>query len=172
MESPLTPKWRYVNERIVRCNWLALSLGRFRGASGREKGVPKPFGIHDQARWSRHRAAVQGWASLWSKSPNRRHRLPGYVCTDSSLGPHVVDTHNRRQVRSRDPSNGRMHGFLRSWLGRRDLYAPAAGIFSFDRNWVPIEWSKIEKDFAEDGTPPEKVSLWPEEVLARLVWHF
>jgi hypothetical protein len=30
----------------------------------------------------------------------------------------------------------------------------------------------MNKDFAEDGTPLEKVSLWPETVFARLVQHF
>jgi hypothetical protein len=43
-------------------------------------------------------------------------------------------------------------------------------ILSFGR-WKPILRSKV-KDFPEDGTPLEKVSLWPEAVFAHLVWHF
>jgi hypothetical protein len=43
-------------------------------------------------------------------------------------------------------------------------------ILSFGR-WEPNLRSKV-KDFAEDGTPLEKVSLWPEAVFAHLVWHF
>jgi len=163
---------RYGDERRVRWNWLASSLWRFRGASGREKDFAKSLGIQDQARWSRQCAAVQGQASLWRKSPNRRHWLPGYVSTDCSLGPRQVGTRHRRQVRSRDQLNGRMHSFLGNRLGRRDLYAPTAGILSFTPKWEPIQQSKINKDFAEDGNPLEKVSLWPETVFARLVWHF
>jgi len=80
-------KMGYGNERRVRCNWSASSLWRFCGASGREKGFAKSLGIQNEARWSRQCAAVQRQVSLWRKSPNRRHRLPGHVCTDCSLGP-------------------------------------------------------------------------------------
>jgi hypothetical protein len=59
-----------------------------------------------------------------------------------------------------------MHGFLGSGLGGRDLYAPTTGIFSFGPN------RENNKDFAEDGSLLEKVSLWPETVFARMVRHF
>ena len=31
--------------------------------------------------------------------------------------------------------------------------------------------SSMIRDFAEDGTPLEIVSLWPETVIAHLLWH-
>jgi hypothetical protein len=62
-----------------------------------------------------------------------------------------------------------MHRFLGSGLGRRDLYAPAAEIRLFGP-WEPILQSKVNH-FAEDGTPLEKVSLWPETAFTSLVWH-
>jgi len=62
--------------------------------------------------------------------------------------------------------------FFGSCVGWRDVYAPTAGTFSFGRNRELIKRSKINKDFAEDGTPLEKVSFTPRAVFARLVQHF
>jgi len=162
----------YGNESKVRCNWSASCLWRFRGASGRETGFAKSLGIQDQAGWSRQCAAVQARVSLGRKSPNQRHWLPGYICTDRSLGPRFVGSWDHHWVRSRKPSNGRIHGFLGSWLGLKKLYSPTAGILSFAPASEPIQWSKINKNFVEDGTLLEKVSLWPEVILACLVRHF
>jgi len=161
----------YGDATRVRCNWSASSLWRFRGAPGSEIGFAKSLGIQDQARWSRQCAALQGQASLRRKSPNPRHQLPGYICTDCSLGPCEAGTSDCRHIQSQDPSHGCMHGFHGSWLGKRDLYAPTPGIHSFAPEWEPIQWSNINKDFAEDCTPLEKVSLWPATVFTCLVWH-
>jgi len=157
--------------KIVRCQWSASSHWRFCGASRKEKVIAKSLGIQDEARWSRQCAAVQGKVILLRKLPNRRHRLPGQVCTHYSPGPWQAGTHDRRQERSWDPSNWRIHGFLGSWLGRRDQYAPAAGILLFGPNWKPIQRSKI-KYFVQDDTPLENASFWPGAVLVRLVRHF
>jgi len=61
--------------------------------------------------------------------------------------------------------------FFGNKLEGRDLDTPAQGIFLFGPNWELAQCPKI-KDFPEDGTPLEKVSLWAELVLAHLVWHF
>jgi len=77
----------YGDERRVLYNWPASDLLRFRGASGWEKGFAMSLGSQGQAWWSRQCAVVEGQASLWRKSPNWRHRLPGYRCTDCSHRP-------------------------------------------------------------------------------------
>jgi len=71
------------------------------------------LGIHDQGRWSRQCAAVQGQASMWRKSANQGSRLPCYESTNCLLGWPFAGTRDHHPVRSRDPSNGPMHRF--SW---------------------------------------------------------
>jgi len=85
-ESPLAEKWDTAMKDELDAIGQHQVFGDFGGASRREKGFAKSLGMDDQARWSRQCAAVQGQASLWRKSPDRRHRLPGYVCTDCLLG--------------------------------------------------------------------------------------
>lgn len=64
-----------------------------------------------------------------------------------------------------------MHAFLGSLVGRRDLYAPTAGIVWFAPEWEPVQRSKTNKHFPEDGIPLEKFSAPPGVVLALMVRH-
>jgi len=160
----------YSDGSRVWCIWSASSLWRLGGASETKIGVAKSLCIQDQVRWSRQCPAIQGHASLPRKSPKWRSWHPGYLSTDSLLGPGWDDTRNCHQLRSWDAYNRRMNGFFGSWLGGRDLYVPATGIFLIAPNLEPMQTSKIN-DFPEDGPPVETVSFWREEVFACLVQH-
>jgi len=162
---------RYCDIRRAGCNWSGSSLQRYHGASRRKKCFAKSLGIQNQAQWSRQCASGPGQASMWRRSPNRRHRLAGYVYTDCAHELWLHANRDHPHVQSWDPLYALMRVILGRLLGGRDQYAPNMGIIVCGPTRELIRLSNNDKDHAEDGTPLENVSLWLEAGFTHLVCH-